>query len=94
MVKQYLVTFRFFRCRPVNCQMAATERELAVCDVIISGKSYISFRHCAPAYKLVRSVCIPMGFHLRASFTEEILLLLACYMAANRMCIRFSCWKL
>jgi hypothetical protein len=59
----------------------ASEHEFAVCDVIVCGKSYISVLHCVLAYKLlvVQFAYVPMGVHLRASFTEQTLLVLACY---------------
>jgi len=51
--------------------MGVSEPEFAVCDVIVCGKSYISVLHCVLAYKLVQSACVPVGVHLRASFTEQ-----------------------
>jgi hypothetical protein len=62
--------------------------ELAVCDVVVSGKSYISVLRCALTYKLVQSVCVPVGFLLRASFTEQMLLLLACYTENNEQNVK------
>lgn len=59
--------------------MGVSEPEFAVCDVIVCGKSYISVLHCVLAYKLVQSACVPMGVHLRASFTEQTLSVLAFY---------------
>jgi len=59
--------------------MGVSEPEFAVCDVIVCGKSYISVLYCVLAYKLVQSACVPVGVHLRASFTEQTLSVLAFY---------------
>lgn len=71
----------------LNCLMGASECEFAVCDVIVCGKSFISVLHCVRGYKLVQSPSVPMGVRLRASFTEQTLLVLACYAEPRAECM-------